>query len=27
LPGLVENITRLVIDVAVNEAWFHKRKL
>jgi len=27
LPGLTENITKLIIDVAVNESWFHKRKL
>lgn len=27
LPGLTENITKLTIDVAVNESWFHKRKL
>ncbi|MCQ2341678.1 MAG: hypothetical protein MJZ48_04420 [Paludibacteraceae bacterium] len=27
LPGLVENITKLTVDVAVNESWFHKRKL
>lgn len=27
LPGLTENNLRLIIDVAVNESWFHKRKL
>lgn len=27
LPGLTENNLKLIIDVAVNESWFHKRKL
>jgi len=27
LPGMKENILKLTIDVAVNETWFHKRKL
>jgi len=27
MPGLTENITQFTINVAVNESWFHKRKL